>query len=120
MVKGLDVFREFFAGHESQFVLIGGTAATLAMEGAGLNFRATKDLDIVLELFCRTPDDGINCAKQLHPVSGTVYHPRFDFFDRLALADTHERRAGKSFAGRAVASGADLRINRRALADGIR
>jgi hypothetical protein len=50
VVKGLDVFREFFDGHEGQFVLIGGTAATLAMEHAGLNFRATKDLDIVLHV----------------------------------------------------------------------
>jgi hypothetical protein len=50
VVKGMDVFREFFAGHESQYVLIGGTAATLAMEGAGLSFRATKDLDIVLHV----------------------------------------------------------------------
>ena len=48
MVRGLDVFREYFAGHADQFVLIGGTAATLAMEDAGLEFRATKDLDIVL------------------------------------------------------------------------
>ena len=50
MVRGLDVFREFFAGHADQYVLIGGTAATLAMEEAGLAFRATKDLDIVLDL----------------------------------------------------------------------
>ena len=50
MVRGLDVFREYFAGHADQFVLIGGTAATLAMEEAGLEFRATKDLDIVLHI----------------------------------------------------------------------
>ncbi|MCW5572368.1 MAG: nucleotidyl transferase AbiEii/AbiGii toxin family protein [Steroidobacteraceae bacterium] len=50
MVKGLDVFREYFAGHTDQFVLIGGTAATLAMEEVGLEFRATKDLDIVLHI----------------------------------------------------------------------
>jgi hypothetical protein len=31
-------------------VLIGGTAATLAMENAGLAFRATKDLDVVLHI----------------------------------------------------------------------
>ena len=48
MVKGLDVFRGHFAGYEDQYVLIGGTAATLAMAEAGLEFRATKDLDIVL------------------------------------------------------------------------
>src|SRR3989304_7931645 len=50
VVRGLDVFREYFAGHADQFVLIGGTAATLAMEDAGLEFRATKDLDIVLHI----------------------------------------------------------------------
>lgn len=50
MVKGIDVFREHFARHADQFVLIGGTAATLAMEHAGLEFRATKDLDIVLHI----------------------------------------------------------------------
>ena len=50
MVRGLDIFREYFARHADQFVLIGGTAATLAMEEAGLEFRATKDLDIVLHI----------------------------------------------------------------------
>lgn len=50
MVKGLDVFRAHFAGLEDQYVLIGGTAATLAMAEAGLEFRATKDLDIVLHM----------------------------------------------------------------------
>ncbi|MHB8815493.1 MAG: hypothetical protein ACYDAE_19820 [Steroidobacteraceae bacterium] len=50
MVRGLDVFRDFFAGNADQFALIGGTAATIAMESAGLTFRATKDLDIVLHI----------------------------------------------------------------------
>jgi hypothetical protein len=45
MVKGLEVFRDYFAGQADQFVLIGGTAATLAVADAGLAFRATKDLD---------------------------------------------------------------------------
>ena len=58
MVKGLDVFREYFAGHADQFVLIGGTAATLAMEEAGLEFRATKDLDIVLHIETLSPSFG--------------------------------------------------------------
>lgn len=30
-----------------RYVLIGGTASNLAMEDAGLAFRATKDLDVV-------------------------------------------------------------------------
>src|ERR1700722_21001915 len=58
MVKGLDRFRAHFAGLEGQYVLIGGTAATLAMEQAGLDFRATKDLDIVLHMEALTPAFG--------------------------------------------------------------
>lgn len=48
MVIGLDLFRDHFAEYTDQYVLIGGVAATLVMEGAGLEFRATKDLDVVL------------------------------------------------------------------------
>lgn len=58
MVRGLDVFREYFAGHADQFVLIGGAAATLAMQEAGLEFRATKDLDIVLHIEALRPAFG--------------------------------------------------------------
>ena len=48
MVRGLDIFRERFGDYSSRYVLIGGTACDLAMGEAGLEFRATKDLDIVL------------------------------------------------------------------------
>jgi len=48
MVKGLDLFREHFRGYADRYVLIGGTACDLAMGEAGLEFRVTKDLDIVL------------------------------------------------------------------------
>lgn len=48
MVEGLDRFGSHFAAHTDQYVLIGGAACTLAMDEAGLAFRATKDLDIVL------------------------------------------------------------------------
>jgi len=48
MVKGLDVFREHFRGYSNRYVLIGGAACDLAMASAGITFRATKDLDIVL------------------------------------------------------------------------
>lgn len=48
MVTGVDRFREHFADHEHQYVLIGGAACELIMDDAGLDFRATKDLDIVL------------------------------------------------------------------------
>src|SRR5580692_723687 len=58
VVKGLDVFQNHFARYADQYVLIGGTAATLAMEEAGLEFRATKDLDIVLHIEALRPDFG--------------------------------------------------------------
>lgn len=48
MVRGIDKFREHFREYTDQFVLIGGTACDLIMGEAGLDFRATKDLDIVL------------------------------------------------------------------------
>ena len=48
MIKGLDVFRRHFEGYSNRYVLIGGVAASLAMEDVGLDFRLTKDLDIVL------------------------------------------------------------------------
>ena len=51
-MRGLGVFREYFAGYEDYYVLIGGTACTVLMEDAGVEFRATKDLDIVLIMEC--------------------------------------------------------------------
>lgn len=58
MVKGLEVFQHWFAEYSNQYVLIGGTAATLTMEEAGLEFRATKDLDVVLHVEALTPQFG--------------------------------------------------------------
>ena len=52
MIPGLDRFRDRISGHfrglESSYPLIGGAATHLLLDEAGLAFRATKDLDIVL------------------------------------------------------------------------
>ena len=48
MVRGLDRFREYFAGHEESYAPIGGAACDILFGEAGLPFRATKDFDIVL------------------------------------------------------------------------
>jgi len=48
MMKGLERFREYFAGHEANYALIGGAACDILFGEAGLPFRATRDLDIVL------------------------------------------------------------------------
>ncbi len=50
MVRGLNTFRERFAGFEDRYVLIGGAAVEVAMDRASLEFRVTKDLDIVLHV----------------------------------------------------------------------
>jgi hypothetical protein len=47
-VKGLDVFRKYFADHEGAFLLIGGAACDAWFAEQGLRFRVTVDLDIVL------------------------------------------------------------------------
>jgi len=47
-VRGLDRFREHFRDHAAQFAVIGGVAADMWLTRAGLPFRATKDIDIVL------------------------------------------------------------------------
>ncbi|MCD4655801.1 hypothetical protein K8T06_17915 [bacterium] len=48
MVKGLKIFSEHFLQYTNRYILIGGTACDLSFNRAGLSFRATRDLDIVL------------------------------------------------------------------------
>ena len=48
MVRGIDSFRDWFQGYEDQYAIIGGTACDLLMTDEGLDFRATKDIDLVL------------------------------------------------------------------------
>ncbi len=48
MVRGLPRFRQHFAGWDDRYVLIGGAAVDAAVDEAGLEFRVTKDLDVVL------------------------------------------------------------------------
>jgi len=48
MVNGLEKFREHFADFTDRYLIIGGTACDLAFTEAGLEFRATKDIDVVL------------------------------------------------------------------------
>lgn len=48
MVHGIDVFKTYFLNHTTQYVFIGGTACSILMSDLGVDFRATKDLDMVL------------------------------------------------------------------------
>lgn len=48
MVSGFDSFRERFRGYEGCYTIIGGTACDILMSEVGLDFRATKDIDMIL------------------------------------------------------------------------
>ena len=48
MVQGIKNFKHWFAGFEEQYIVIGGVACELLMSEAELQFRTTKDIDIVL------------------------------------------------------------------------
>lgn len=48
MVTGLERFRDHFSAYTDRYVLIGGAAVELLMDRAGIDFRLTKDLDVVL------------------------------------------------------------------------
>ncbi|MDA1069669.1 MAG: hypothetical protein O3C43_24600 [Verrucomicrobia bacterium] len=76
MVRGLEVFKTHFSACSDYYVLIGGTAATVLMEEAGLEFRATRDLDVVImveavdALFVTTVWDFVKSGKyRLHEAS---------------------------------------------------
>ena len=45
MVSGINSFREWFHGYESNYVVIGGTACDLLMGEVGEDFRVTRDID---------------------------------------------------------------------------
>ena len=48
MVRGIEKFKEYFAGYEGNYIIIGGTACDILEENAGQQPRATKDIDIIL------------------------------------------------------------------------
>jgi hypothetical protein len=48
MVTGIESFKEWFKGNEEQYTIIGGTACDILMAEDGLDFRATKDIDLVV------------------------------------------------------------------------
>ena len=48
MVNGIEIFRKHFSDFKEQYTIIGGFACDLLMTDAGLDFRQTVDIDMVL------------------------------------------------------------------------
>ena len=57
-VTGWESFRDRFAGYEDCYTVIGGFACEILLRHARLNFRATKDIDMILLIEDRLPDFG--------------------------------------------------------------
>lgn len=72
MVQGIDKFKNAFKDFSEQYVLIGGTACDINLSAEGGEFRATKDLDMVLivealtENFVDSFYHFVNAAKYEH------------------------------------------------------
>ena len=50
MVEGIDSFKEKFRGFEDCYTVIGGAACDILMAEADIDFRLTKDIDMILIL----------------------------------------------------------------------
>ena len=48
MIMGFEVFKEALKGYEDCYTIIGGTACDILMGKANLNFRITRDIDMIL------------------------------------------------------------------------
>lgn len=87
MVNGITIFREYFKGHEDQYVLIGGAACDIAFEEREQVFRKTRDLDMVLIIEVLTPEFGdrlwefIKAGKYRNKVTNKG-KPQFYRFDK--------------------------------------
>ena len=58
MVTGFESFKRWFSEHSEQYTIIGGTACDLLMSEEGMDFRATRDIDMVLIVESLTPQFG--------------------------------------------------------------
>lgn len=58
MVQGLEKFREYFSEFDGNYVIIGGTACDVALQGTDMPPRATDDIDMILVVEKMTPDFG--------------------------------------------------------------
>ena len=87
MVTGLESFRRWFAEYTDQYTIIGGTACDLLMSEDGLDFRATRDIDMVLIVESLTPEFGrrfweyVNAADYEHRNKSTG-EPQFYRFSK--------------------------------------
>ena len=92
MVRGIETFKEYFKDYNEQYVLIGGAACDIIFGDINADFRATKDLDIVLIVEALTSEFGkrfwdfIQDGGYEHRVKNNG-SPQFYRFDKPKSAD---------------------------------
>ena len=47
-MRGIGIFKEYFSEYTDHYILIGGAACSIILNEIGVDFRITKDLDMVL------------------------------------------------------------------------
>jgi hypothetical protein len=83
MVVGIDIFKEFFEDFSDHYIIIGGTACDIIIEGEAFTPRATDDIDLVLiiealttefsEKFWEFIKEGEYQTKEYYPEKKTCY-----------------------------------------------
>lgn len=87
MVRGLDTFRNYFRNFEDQYVLIGGAACDILFASNEGQFRATRDLDMVLIVEALTQEFGDKFwefieSGQYRNKTANLGNPQFYRFDK--------------------------------------
>lgn len=92
MVSGIESFKKWFAGYGDQYAIIGGTACDLLMSEDGLDFRATRDIDMVLIVESLTHEFGVRLWEYI--IAGGYEHknkstgePQFYRFNAGVITD---------------------------------
>ena len=109
MVEGIEQFIKHFDVFHGAFVIIGGTACAAVLEDAGLPFRTTKDIDIVLiaealdesfmkafwnfieegQYLIRESAEGKRILYRFEKPQKQGFPPCLELFSRIPLEDNH-------------------------------
>lgn len=83
MVRGIQIFRQYFEAFPDNYIIIGGTACDIVISDAGRTPRATKDIDIILVVEALSADfvkqfwqfikDGNYGLKEINPDERKYY-----------------------------------------------
>lgn len=91
MVTGFESFKRWFSEYSEQYAIIGGTACDLLMSEEGMDFRATRDIDMVLIVESLTPQFGERFWSYIRDAG---YEQEIKVLANRSFTDLRIRRAG--------------------------